>query len=60
MYEVIWDVEDDVFGGSYSLHKYFDTYEEAREFADELRNDDYVSNIVIEGGEDGSYTIQIF
>lgn len=51
MYEVIWDVEDDVFGGSYSLHQYFDTYEEARECADDLRHDAYAYNIVIEGGD---------
>lgn len=50
-YEVIWDVEDDVFGGVYSLHKYFDTWEDAREFANGLHNDDLVSNIVIEGGD---------
>lgn len=51
MYEVIWDVEDDLFGGNYSLHKYFDNWYDARDFADELRHDAYVSNIVIEGGE---------
>ena len=51
MYEVIWDVEDDVFGGTYSLHKYFDNWDDANEFADGLRGDDMVSNIVIEGGE---------
>ena len=50
-YEVIWDVEDDVFGGTYSLHKYFENWEDARVFADELRGDDMVSNIAIEGGE---------
>lgn len=49
-YEVIWDVEDEVFGGVYSLHKCFETYEEAREFAQGLRHDDLVSNIAIEGG----------
>ena len=50
-YEVIWDVEDEVFGGVYSLHKYFETHDEASEFAKGLYNDDLVSNIVIEGGE---------
>lgn len=51
MYEVIWDVEDEVFGGTYSLHHYCDSYDEAKEFADGLRDDRAVSNIVIEGGE---------
>lgn len=51
MWEVIWDVEDEVFGGVYSLHKYFDSREEAHEFARELHNDALVSNIEIEGGE---------
>lgn len=47
MYEVIWDVEDEVFGGTYALHKYFDNLDEARDFADEIRNDELVSNITI-------------
>ena len=51
MYEVIWDVEDDVFGGTYSLHQYFDNWYDARDFADDIRDDPCVSNIVIEGGE---------
>lgn len=51
MYEVIWDVNDDLFGGNYSLHKYFDNWYDARDFADDLRYDDCVYNIVIKGGE---------
>lgn len=51
MYEVIWDVEDEVFGGTYSLNKYFDSWSDARDFADDLWDDPCVSNIVIEGGE---------
>ena len=51
MYEVIWDVEDEVFGGTYSLRHECATYDEAREFADSLHGDDLVSNIEIYGGE---------
>lgn len=51
MYEVIWDVEDEVFGGTYSLSRSFNSYREASEFAEGLHHDDLVSNIEIYGGE---------
>ena len=51
-YTVVWDVEDDVFGGRYSLQHTCDSYAEACEFAKELRNDDLVSNIEIYGQDD--------
>lgn len=51
MYEVIWDVEDEVFGGVYSLSRSFESYADANEFANDLRHDALVSNITIEGGE---------
>ena len=46
-YEVIWDVEDEVFGGKYSLRRECATRSEAEELARELRNDFMVSNIGI-------------
>ena len=46
-YEVIWDVDDEVFGGVYSLHRYFENYEDACKFAADLRHDDLVSNVEI-------------
>lgn len=51
MYEVIWDVEDEVFGGHYSLRHECATYREACEFAAGLHNDVLTSNIEIYGGE---------
>ena len=51
-YEVIWDVEDEVFGGTYSLRHECETWEEAHEYAEELKHDWLVSNIGIYGGDE--------
>ena len=46
-YEVIWDVEDDVFGGVYSLRHECETREEAEAFVRGLRNDPLTGNYEI-------------
>lgn len=49
MFEVIWDVEDEVFGGTYSLRVDCETREEAMEFIEQLKHDDLTSNYEVHG-----------
>ena len=50
-YTVIWDVEDETFGGTYSLKQDCSSYEEAQKFARDIQSDALVSNVEIYGDD---------